>query len=208
MSNRMARLTAGLAVVALALAALPSPVLAATETYDIDKEHTSIGFKIRHFISKVPGQFNSFEGTIILDPEDLTKGSVSVTIDAASIDTNEPARDRHLRSDAFFDVESHPKITFVSRSIRSTGKDELAIEGDLTIRGITRRETLAVEALGFGEIYGVKRAAFEARTTIDRQDYKVSWNDFVEGGGAILGDEVEIVINLEAKLRKEEPAGN
>lgn len=203
MEARIARLTAVTAAVAMAVA-LPS--MAGIEDYDIDKEHTSIGFKIRHFISKVPGQFNSFEGTISLDPDDLTKGSVSVTIDAASIDTNEPARDRHLRSDAFFDVENHPKITFVSRSIRSTGQDKLAIEGDLTIRGITKRVTLDVDALGFGEIYGVKRAAFEARATIDRQDFKVSWNDFVEGGGAILGDEVTIIINLEAKLRKEKPA--
>lgn len=207
MTIRFAKVAAGAAVLALTVAA-PSRVLAGMETYNIDKEHTSIGFKIRHFISKVPGQFNTFEGTITLDPEDLTKGSVSVTIDAASIDTNEPARDRHLRSDAFFDVESHPEITFVSRSIRKTGEDELAIEGDLTIRGITRRVTLDVEALGFGEIYGVKRTAFEARTTIDRQDYNVSWNDFVEGGGAILGDEVQIVINLEAKLTKEKPAGD
>lgn len=198
-----------MAAVALAMAViLPPLVLAGIETYDIDKEHTSIAFKIRHFISKVPGQFNTFEGLIRMDPEDPTKGSVTVTIVAASIDTNEPARDRHLRSDAFFDVENHPEITFVSRSIRSTAKDKLAIDGDLTIRGITKRVTLDVDALGFGEIYGVKRAAFEARTTINRQDFKVSWNDFVEGGGAILGDEVEIVINLEAKLQKEKPAGD
>ncbi len=198
-----------MAAVALAMAViLPPLVLAGIETYDIDKEHTSIAFKIRHFISKVPGQFNTFEGLIRLDPEDPAKGSVTVTIVAASIDTNEPARDRHLRSDAFFDVENHPEITFVSRSVRPTGKDKLAIDGDLTIRGITRRVTLDVDALGFGEIYGVKRAAFEARTTINRQDFKVSWNDFVEGGGAILGDEVEIVINLEAKLQKEKPAGD
>jgi polyisoprenoid-binding protein YceI len=207
MKNRAARTAAGIAAVAMAMM-LPSRLMAGMETYIIDKEHTSITFKIRHFFSKVPGQFNSFEGMLQLDPDDQTKGSVTVTIDAASIDTNEPARDRHLRSDAFFDVESHPKLTFVSRSIRSAGQDKLAIDGDLTIRGITKQVTLDVDALGFGEIYSVKRAAFEARTTINRQDFNVSWNDVIEGGGAILGDEVQIVINLEAKKQKEKPAGD
>lgn len=197
----MGAATAALAAVAL-LSVAPTPALAETETYRIDPEHTSIGFKIRHFFSKVPGRFNTFEGQIVLDRENLTKGSsVEITIDTASIDTNEPSRDKHLRSDAFFDVENHPKMTFKSKRVKSAGENKLKIEGDLTIRGITKRVTLDVDVLGFGKGYGF-RGGFEARTTIDRQDFNVSWNDIIEGAG-VLGDDVEIVMNIEAvRLKK------
>ena len=179
----------------------PSWGLATTETYRIDPEHTSIAFTIRHFFSKVPGRFTKFEGTIILDEADLSKGSVNFTIDTASIDTNEPARDKHLRSDAFFDAENHPKITFQSTAVRQEGPDKLQVDGNLTIRGITKSVTLEVDVLGFGNVYSVHRAAFEARVRINRHDFNVSWNDVVEGGGLILGSDVDILINLEAKQK-------
>ncbi len=185
---------------------VPSPGLAATEIYKIDPEHTAISFSIKHFFSKVPGSFTEFEGTIAIDRADFSTSSVEIVIDTASIDTNEPARDRHLRSDAFFDAENHPKITFQSTTVTPQGPDRLKVEGTLTIRGITKPVTLDVELLGFGKVYGTQRVAFEARTRINRMDFNVSWNDVIEGGGLILGREVDIVINLEAKLQKPEVA--
>ncbi len=193
--------TAVLAAVAL-LSVAPTPALAETETYRIDAEHTNIGFKIRHFFAKVQGRFNTFEGQIVLDRENLTEGSsVEITIDTASIDTNDTSRDKHLRSGDFFDAENHPKMTFKSKKVRSAGKNKLKVDGDLTIRGITKPVTLEVDVLGFGKGYGF-RGGFEVRTTIDRMDFKVSWNDLVEGAG-VLGDDVEITMNIEAvRLKK------
>jgi polyisoprenoid-binding protein YceI len=200
-------LTAALS--ALALCAAPGaatiPAFGATETYRIDPEHTNVGFRIRHFFSKVPGRFNTFEGTITLDRQDLSKGSVEITIDASSIDTNEPARDKHLRSADFFDAEKHPKIAFRSTEVKKVADNRLKVSGNLTIRGVTKPVTLDVEVLGFGPGYGF-RGAFEARTTINRQDFGVAWNDVVEGGGAVLGNEVEILINLEAVRQSPKPA--
>ena len=196
----------GIRAAALALVLLgalaPRAVTAATETYALDPEHTAISFSIRHFFSRVPGRFGKSEGTITLDPEDLTKGSVEVTIDAASIDTNEPSRDKHLRSDAFFDVEHHPRIVFKSTAVTQPTKGKLKVAGNLTIRGVTKPVTLDVDVLGFGEMYGAWRGAFEARTHINRQDFGVSWNDVVEGGGVVLGDDVDIVLNIEAIRQK------
>ncbi len=193
--------TAVLAAVAL-LSVAPTPALAETETYRIDAEHTNIGFKIRHFFAKVQGRFNTFEGQIVLDRENLTEGSsVEITIDTASIDTNDTSRDKHLRSGDFFNAENHPKMTFKSKKVRSAGKNKLKVDGDLTIRGITKPVTLEVDVLGFGKGYGF-RGGFEVRTTIDRHEFNVSWNDIVEGAG-VLGDDVEILMNIEAvRLKK------
>ncbi len=193
---------ATLLAVGAALALSTSPARSAEETYRIDPEHTNIGFKVRHFFSKVPGRFNKFEGRIVLDRENLAKGSVEFEIDTASIDTNEEARDKHLRSDAFFDVENYPKMTFKSKKIKEVAPNKLEVTGDLTIRGKTKSVTLDVDVLGFGRGYGY-RAGFEAIARINRQDFGVSWNDFVEGGGAVLSDEVEIILNIEAvRLKK------
>jgi polyisoprenoid-binding protein YceI len=174
--------------------------------WDIDPEHTAVTFKVRHLFSKVPGRFTDFSGTLWLDRQDYTKSRVEVTIKAASIDTDQEQRDNHLRSDAFFDVANHPTLTFKSTAVRPNGDKKLAIEGDLTIRGVTKRVTLDTDILGSATYYGVERVGFEARTTIDRTEYNVSWNDAVEGGGYVLGHDVEIQINLEAKKRKEQPA--
>ena len=188
-------------VTALATVALlaVTPAQAAPETYNVDPEHTAVTFSIRHLFSKVPGRFSTFSGSVRIDESQPEQGSVEFTIETASIDTNEPARDRHLRSDAFFDADNHPQITFRSTKVRKNGEGKLEVDGDLMIRGITKTVTLDVEVLGFGDLYGVRRAAFEIRTQIDRQDFEVSWNDMVEGGGLILGDDVDILINLQAK---------
>lgn len=207
--HRLSRFSpAPLLIAALAVApvsfALPAPAPPALETYKIDLEHTNIGFRVSHLMfTKVPGRFNKFEGTLTLDRSDLSKGSVTLTIDAAGIDTNEPARDRHLKSDAFFDVEKFPKITFQSRRVKQVGQNKLQVEGDLTIRDVTKPVTLDVDVLGFGsDGYGAYRAAFEAHTKINRQDFGVSWNDVLEGGGLMVGNEVDINLSIEAIRQK------
>lgn len=193
------------AVAALVLAASivsAAPARAETATYIVDPEHTMISFAVKHLFSRVRGQFTKFEGTLHLDESDLSTGSVSFTIDAASIDTNEEKRDNHLRSDAFFDAANHPKITFVSTGVHVKSDGRLTVRGDLTIRGVTKSVILDVEVLGFGTAFGVRRAGFEATTRINRQDFGVSWNTAVEGGGFLVGDDVDITLNLEAKKEK------
>jgi len=206
-SSRRARVnrTATFALFAAAgLALVTAPAIAAPENYTIDPAHSAVGFSIRHLFSRVPGRFTKFEGKMVVDRDDFTKGSVQFTIDAASIDTNEPARDKHLRSDAFFDVAKQPKISFVSTRVKQVAANKLQVEGNLTIRGTTKPVVLDAEVLGFGPAYGGGfRGGFEAHTKINRQDFGVAWNDVVEGGGAVLGDEVEITLNVEAV--KEQP---
>ncbi len=200
---------AGRSAGTLLLAALipASAVFAVPENYTIDPEHSAVGFTIRHLFSKVPGRFTKFDGKMVLDRDDFTKSSVRVSIEAASIDTNEPARDKHLRSDAFFDVEKNPKLTFQSTKVRSVAPNKLQIDGDLTIRGTTKPVTLDADVLGFGPGYGGGfRGGFEAHTKINRQDYGVAWNDVVEGGGYVLGNDVEITLNVEAAKEQPKPA--
>lgn len=207
--HRLSHFTSALLLIA-ALSVAPAsmvsaaPTPAAMETYKVDAEHTNIGFRVSHLVfTKVPGRFNKFEGSLSLDRADLTKGSVTLTIDAASIDTNEPARDKHLKSDAFFDVERFPKITFQSTRVRQIAQNKFQVEGNLTIRDVTKQVTMDVDVLGFGpDGYGAFRAAFEAHARINRQDYGVSWNDVVEGGGLMVGNDVEINLSIEAIRQK------
>jgi len=204
--TRRRTITALALLVTGALGFMASPANAAMETYAIDKDHTNIGFRIKHFFSKVPGRFNQFQGTIELDRDDLGQGKVTISIDTASIDTNEAARDKHLRSDDFFAVEKFPKMTYTSTKVIKVSDDKLKIDGVLTIRGISKPVSLDVDVLGFGKGYGF-RGAFEARTTINRKDFDVAWNDVVEGGGLVLGNDVEITLNVEAVRQKAaEPA--
>jgi len=201
-TRRNAVLMAVVLTTAGTLAAV-TQAIAAPETYTIDPAHSAVGFSIRHLFSRVPGRFTKFEGKIVVDRDDFTKSSVDVSIDAASIDTNEPARDKHLKSPDFFDVAKNPKLTFKSTKVTQAGPTKLSVEGSLTIRGTTKPVTLDVDVLGFGPGYGGKvLGGFEARTKINRQDFGVAWNDLIEGGGAVLGDEVEIKINVEAAREK------
>jgi polyisoprenoid-binding protein YceI len=189
-----------------ALAALSSCVViswavasAAPESYKIDPNHSNVGFSIRHFFSKVPGRFKTYDGTITLDPKDLSKTAVNVTIDAASIDTGVADRDKHLASPDFFDVAKFPKLTFVSTEVTPKDSTHATVKGNLTIKGVTKPVVLEAELLGVGpDPWGNQRGGFEAKTTINRQDFGVAWNKAVEGGGTLLGDDVEITLNVEA----------
>ena len=172
-------------------------------TWEIDPVHSEVSFVVRHMVvSKVRGRFDRFSGTIVTD-EDLARSSVNVTIDATSINTNEPNRDNHVRSADFLDVENFPNITFRSTAVRSEG-GEFFIDGELTIRGATRPVTLDVEVNGFTpDPYGGTRAGFSATTEIDRQDFGVSYNGPIPGANnaMVLSDKVTLNLEVEAVLQ-------
>jgi polyisoprenoid-binding protein YceI len=173
--------------------------LAAPEAYKIDPNHSNVGFSIRHVFSKVPGRFKTYEGSINVDPKDLSKTTVNVTIDAGSIDTGVADRDKHLVSPDFFDAAKFPKLTFVSTEVTAKDASHATVKGNLTIKGVTKPVVLEAEVLGFGpDPWGNYRGGFEAKTTVKRQDFGVSWNKVIEGGGTLLGDDVEIILNVEA----------
>lgn len=172
-----------------------------TGTWTIDTVHTHVGFVIKHMmVSKVRGHFTSFSGEITTAADPL-ESSVSVTIEATSIDTDNTMRDDHVRSADFFDAENHPALTFTSTGIRSDD-GEFLIDGDLTIRGVTKPVTLTVETPEFGpNPLGGTKAGFSATTEINRNDFGVSYNGPIPGGGLALGEKVQIVLDVEADLR-------
>ena len=196
---RKLSLTAAAAVLAA------SPVLA--DTYVIDKSHSEASFQVRHLMSKVRGNFNDYAGTITVDPAKPESASVEFTIKSASIDTSNENRDKDLRGPNFFDVEKFPELTFKSTKVKATGKDKYDVTGTLTIHGVAKEVTLPVQFLGFAkDPWGNDRAGFSIDTTINRKDYGIVWNKALDNGGALLGDEVWVSINLETTKKKETAA--
>jgi polyisoprenoid-binding protein YceI len=198
-----------LAARALVAAALTlttaSAVHAATTTYEIDKTHSSIQFKIRHLLSKTAGQFGRFAGTVTLDPEARDTVEVSATIEAASIDTDDAKRDDHLRAADFFDVAQFPKLTFTGGKLSEVNADRTRgkLEGTLTIKGVAKPVVLDVEWFGTAvDPWGNQKAAFAGKTTINRKDFGIVYNKVLDNGGYLIGDEVEIEINVEAQIPK------
>jgi len=176
-----------------------SAVATKTGTWRIDPAHSRVGFGVRHMMfSTVKGSFPGVDGKIVLNEEDVTDSEVEVRIDASSIDTANQDRDKHLRSDDFLDVESHPHITFRSTGVRQEG-DRLSVSGDLTIRGATRPVELEAEKLGGGlDPWGNQRVGFSAATRINRKDFGLTWNQALEAGGVLVGDEVRIALDIQA----------
>jgi polyisoprenoid-binding protein YceI len=170
-------------------------------TWDIDPVHSDISFTVRHMmVSKVRGQFASFSGEIVTGA-DITDSTVAVTIDASSINTNNEQRDGHIRSADFFAVEQHPTWTYRSTGVRADG-DDLVIDGELTIKGVTRSVPLAVEVGGFGpDAFGGTRAGFSASASINRSDFGVDIQMPLDGGGVVVGEKVQIHLEIEAVLR-------
>jgi polyisoprenoid-binding protein YceI len=184
----------------LSLVLLAAVGFADAGTYTIDQAHSNVSFKVRHLVSKTAGQFNDFDGTIVADFDNLDSSSVAFTIKAESIDTENEDRDKHLRSEDFFDVDTYPEITFVSKKITKSGDNTFAVTGTLTMHGVAKTVTLPVVFLGEGPSpWGGRVAGWEIQTTLDRKDYGIVWNKALDAGGMILGDEVEITINLETK---------
>jgi polyisoprenoid-binding protein YceI len=167
-------------------------------TWQIDPNHSELSFRVRHFVTKVPGTFKTWSGTIVADPANLAGGSVEVTVQTGSIDTKNERRDNHLRSADFFLSDSFPTMTFKSTKVVANGA-ELEVTGDLTIRGTTRSVVLKGEYSGtFGPpTPRQQRIGFAATTRINRLDYGLKWNRLVEGSN-MLGDDVEITITVEA----------
>ena len=173
-------------------------------TWAIDTVHSEVGFSVRHMmVSKVRGKFTKFSGEIVT-AEDPLASSVTAEIDLASIDTGNEQRDGHLRSIDFFDVENHPLMTYRSTGLRILD-DGYVLDGDLTIRGVTKSVPLTLEINGFGpDAFGGTRVGFTATGEINRQDFGVSWNAALEAGGFTLGDEVTISIDLQVQLQQAE----
>ncbi len=171
----------------------------ATNSWNIDVGHSAIHFWVRHMvISKVHGRFARWTGSLELDEQDLTRSSVDVRIDAASIDTQVADRDAHLRSPDFLDVARHPEIAFRSRRIEKAA-DGYRVVGDLSLHGVTREVALDAEFAGTGkDPWGNERAGFSAKASLDRREFGLVWNAALETGGVLVGEKVEIAIELEA----------
>lgn len=184
----------------LSLLALMLPGLALAAEYEIDPSHSSATFKVRHMmVSNVRGEFQNLAGTLKLDERDITRSSVEATIDAKTINTRDAKRDGHLRSADFFDVEKHPSLTFKSRRVSQKAPGKLTVLGDLTLRGVTKQVTLDVD-LPEGEVkdpWGNLKRGAVATTTVNRKDFGLNWNKALEAGGMLVGDEVEITIDLQ-----------
>jgi polyisoprenoid-binding protein YceI len=181
-------------------AAMCLPASAGTVTYQIDPHHSAAQFSVTHLmISTVRGEFHGVNGTLVLDDKDIGNSTVNVTIDATSVDTREPDRDKDLKSANFFDVAQYPTITFKSTKVEKNGPDKLKVTGDLTIHGVTKQVVLdaSVPKAPIKDPWGLQRTAVSATTKINRQDFGVKWNKAVDGGGVVVSDDVNINLDVE-----------
>jgi polyisoprenoid-binding protein YceI len=170
-------------------------------TWDIDPVHSEVGFSVRHMmVSKVRGKFKTFSGQIVTG-EDLLQSSVTADIDLASIDTGQEQRDAHIRSADFFEVEKYPTLTYRSTGLRTDG-DDYVLDGELTLKGVTKQVPLKLELNGFGpDAYGGTRAGFTATGELSRGDFHVDFNAALETGGVVVSDKVTLHLEIEAVLK-------
>jgi polyisoprenoid-binding protein YceI len=201
----------GRVISATALATVLSLPAAAANTWQIDPNHSAAQFAVRHLaISTVRGAFTKVNGTVQFDDKDISKSSVEVTIDAGSVDTRVPDRDKDLRSDHFFDVEKYPTLTFKSTKVEQVAPGKLKVTGDLTIHGVTKQVVLDVDGptAPVKDPWGNQRVAVNATTKINRQDFGVKWNATMDGGGVVVGDDVSITIDAELVQKGAAKAAN
>ena len=190
----------------LTVAIMALPALAEATPWTIDADHSNMGFSVSHLmVSHVKGNFNKYTGVVDLNDKDITKSTVNVSIDAASINTNVQKRDEHLRSADFFDVAKYPTLTFVSKKWARAAKGALKVTGDLTIHGVTREVVLNVAPFSkeSKDPWGNFRRGTSATTTINRKDYGLVWNQALETGGVAVGEDVNI--SLEVEMVKSQP---
>jgi polyisoprenoid-binding protein YceI len=171
-----------------------------TTVWNIDSSHSGVNFSVRHMVvAKVRGRFAKYAGKVDLDESDFTRSVVDVTIDASSIDTGTAQRDDHLRSPDFFDVARFPELRFQSKRIEQLADDRFRMIGDLTIRDATREIALDVEYGGRAkDPWGNERAGFVAKASIDRKEFGLGWNQVLEAGGVLVGDRIEIELDVQA----------
>ena len=196
----MSSLVSKIAVTVGLAAVLSLPAAAATSTWNIDPAHSSAQFSVRHLaISTVRGTFSKISGTVQLDESDITKSTVNVSIDVATVDTHEPDRDADLRTDKFFDVAKYPTMTFKSKKVEQVAPGKLKVTGDFTLHGVTKEVVLDVEGPTppVKDPWGNQRAAVSAATKINRQAYGVKWNANMDNGGVVVGDDVSINLDVE-----------
>jgi polyisoprenoid-binding protein YceI len=167
--------------------------------WEFDKSHTNIGFSAKHMmVSTVRGRFESFDGVVDLNEPNPADSHVDVTINAASVSTNDPRRDGHLKSADFFDVEKYPTITYKSTKVEKLSDEKYRVTGDLTVKNITRQVPLDVTFEGDSrDMQGQRRAGFTITTTINRKEFELNWNVALEAGGWLVGDTIKIEIDTE-----------
>jgi len=191
-----------LAVLVAALT-LASPAVAAPVTWKVDPAHTEVGFDVRHFFTKVHGVFHDTQGTIVFDEQDPTAIKVDASARVASVDTGNRNRDSDLQTPDFFNAATDSILSFRSTKVEKTGKSKYKVTGDLTMRGVTKQVVFDAEFLGSstvsveGKSWGAK-AGFSATTVVNRQDYGIKWNKALDNGGMMVGDDVTIILNVEA----------
>ncbi len=194
---RWHRLWAGIMTVALFTILPPGP--RAGVQLRIDPDHSTVGFSVRHLFTRVRGQFRAFSGTLEFDEGAVESSKVTATIQAASVDTNVKARDEDLRSNRFFDAEKYATLEFTGTQVKKLDATHFTVHGKLTMHGVTKDVELAAEFLGKGkDPWGNVRYGFHASTTVNRKDFGMQWNEVVETGGVLVGDEVEITLDIEA----------
>lgn len=178
----------------------------AADVWNIDTAHSNAGFSVRHMmISNVKGDFSNVKGTVEYDGKNINTIKVNADIDVASVNTNDKGRDEHLRKADFFDTEKFPKMTFKSKKVKSLGKGKFALVGDLTMKGVTKEVTLDVEGPSavIKDGRGGTKVGASASTKINRKDFGLSYGGLMDNGGAMIGDEVKITLEIEADKAKE-----
>lgn len=171
-----------------------------TKTWTIDPAHSVVEFAVKHMMfTTAKGRFQDFSGTITFDEQNVENSSVDVTIQTASINTNTEDRDAHLRSADFFDSEQYPEATFRSTKVEPKRGNDFTVTGDLTIKGVTNQVTLDATYQGSGKNpWGVEVAGFEAKTSFNRKDFGLTWNQALESGGVLVSDEVKLTLEIQA----------
>ena len=192
-------------IIPFVLSLLLSVRLKAQTIWTIDNAHTSIKFSVTHLvISEVEGDFKTFTGTMTASKADFTDAQIDFSVDVASINTNNEQRDKHLASDDFFNAEKFPKMTFKSILMKKVGDSKYELFGNLTIRDVTKKVRFTVYYGGtIKDPWGFTRAGFKATTTIDRFDYNLKWNTLTETGGAVVGKDITINVNVEFVQQKQ-----
>ncbi|MDG5472942.1 YceI family protein [Jeotgalibacillus sp. ET6] len=172
-----------------------------TKKWVVDSVHSGVDFSVKHMmISRVKGSFQDFSAEVEADVNDMTTASINFTIDVSSIDTRSQDRDNHLRSADFFDVEKYPSITFKSTDVKKIGDDEYELTGDVTIKDVTKKETFTVEYEGAGkDPWGNEKVGFSVNGKINRKEYGLTWNQTLETGGVLVGEDIKINLQIQAQ---------